>query len=183
MSRVCSRHKAPGGGSAIAALALCAAVALCAGVALGLPEDRDQPILVEANDGVYEPGRGVCVLTGSVRVDQGTLRLHAETVTLINADQQLARLVAEGTPAQPATLRQRLHPAEPFVTARASRIDYAVAEQRIELSGGAFLRRGDRELEGDVIRYDLNDGRVDAHSEQPGGVRMKWQPERGNSPD
>ena len=160
-----------------------AASALCAGAALGLPEDREQPILVEADEGVYEPERGVSVLTGSVRVDQGTLRLQADTVTLINADRQLARIVAEGAPEQPATLRQRVHPAEPFVTARAARIDYAVAEQRIELSGSAFLRRGERELEGDVIRYDLNDGRVDARSEQPGGVRMKWQPERGNSPD
>ena len=161
-----------------------ALLALAAGNAFGLPEDQEQPILVEADEGVYEPERGVSVLTGSVQVDQGTLRLQADTVTLVNSDDRhLARIVAEGEPERPATLRQRVHADEPFVTARASRIDYAVAEQRIELHGSAFLRRGERELEGDVIRYDLKDGRVDAHSDQPGGVRMKWQPERGNSAD
>ena len=159
------------------------ALALWALAAAGLPEDRDQPVVVEADDGIYEPQRGVSVLTGSVRVDQGTLRMQAQTVTLFNADRRLARIVAEGRPDEPATLRQRVHPDEPIVTARAGRIDYAVAEQRIELSGGAFMRRGDRELSGDVIRYDLKDGRVDARSDQPGGVRMKWQPEIGRSAD
>ena len=166
-----------------AAGAAALALALCAQTASGLPEDREQPLIVEADDGIYEPQRGVSVLTGSVRVDQGTLHMQAQKVTLFNADERLARIVAEGQENEPATLRQRVHADEPVVTARAGRIDYAVAEQRIELSGDAYVRRGERELSGDVIRYDLTDGRVDARSDQPGGVRMKWQPETGRSAD
>lgn len=159
------------------------ALALCAQTASGLPEDREQPLIVEADDGIYEPQRGVSVLTGSVRVDQGTLHMQAQKVTLFNADERLARIVAEGQANEPATLRQRVRAGEPIVTARAGRIDYAVAEQRIELSGDALVRRGERELSGDVIRFDLTDGSVDARSDQPGGVRMKWQPETGRSAD
>ena len=117
------------------------------------------------------------MLTGAVQVDQGTLRLRAATVTLSNGDDgELERIVADGTSEQPATFRQRLNADEPPVNARAQRIDYAVTEQRIELKGSAFLSQSDREFSGEVIFWDIEQGRVDARSDAPGGVRLKWQP-------
>ena len=142
-----------------------------------LPGDRNQPIHIQAGEGNYDPASGVSVLTGAVQVDQGTLRLRAATVTLSNGDDgELERIVADGTSEQPATFRQRLNADEPPVNARAQRIDYAVTEQRIELKGSAFLSQSDREFSGEVIFWDIEQGRVDARSDAPGGVRLKWQP-------
>ncbi len=144
--------------------------------AFALPEDAEQPIEIQADAGSYDPDRGVSVLTGAVQIDQGSLRMRAHTVTVSNDNRRVARIVAEGHADAPAEMRQRLRPGEPFVSARAARIDYSLAEERIELRGDAYLAQAEREFAGEVILYDVKAGRVDARSEQPGGVRLKWQP-------
>ena len=145
--------------------------------AWAVSSDREQPLHIQAGEGNYDSASGVFVLTGSVQVDQGTLRVRAATVTLSNGDDgELEHIVAEGTAEQPATFEQRLNADEPPVSARARRIDYAIREQRIELNGSAFLAQSDREFSGEVIFWDIEKGRVDAHSDEPGGVKLKWQP-------
>ncbi len=151
---------------------------LLAVAAHALPEDGQQPIHIQADAGSFDPNDGVSVLTGSVQLDQGTLRVRADSVTVSNRDRRLDRIIAEGGPDKPATFRQRLQPGEPFVNAHARRIDYAIAEERLELKGGAFLSQAGREFSGEVIFWDIKAGRVDARSDQPGGVRLKWQPEQ-----
>ena len=143
----------------------------------GLPGDQAEELVIQADEAVYDTKTGVNVLSGHVRIDQGSLRVEASRVTTTtNADGGLSRIVAEGAPERPATLRQRINPGEPLVTARAARVDYAVAEGHMELRGNAFLKQGDREVGGDVVSWDMKEGRVSARSNQPGGVTTKWQP-------
>lgn len=157
------------------ALALALGAAL---PALPLPEDSEQPIHIQADEGSFRQQGGVSVLTGSVKLEQGTLRVEAHSVTIESRQQRIERIVAEGRPDAPATFRQRISPGEPFVNAKAQRIDYMVAEERLRLSGDAQVVGNQREVSGAVILWDIKAGRVDASSEQPGGVRLKWQPEQ-----
>ena len=152
-----------------------AATALAA-ASFALPEDRQQPIQIQADESSFDAESGVSTLTGAVQIDQGTLRIMAETVTVTDDNGRLVRIVAQGEPASPATYRQRLNVGEPLVYAEAQEIDYAVGEERIELRGQALLTQADREFAGEAIFYDIKEGRVTARSEQPGGVRFKWQP-------
>ena len=156
------------------------ALALAAAAAFALPEDQEQPIRIQADRSESDARSGVAVLTGDVRVEQGTLRIEAERVTVTDRDGRLARVVAEGSADEPATFRQRLEAGEPIARARAARIDYQVAEQRIELEGGALLTQGEREFAGEVIVYDIAQGRVDARAERAGGVRVEWRPAPGD---
>lgn len=142
----------------------------------GLPGDSEQPIEIQADEGRYDPD-GTSVLTGTVQVEQGTLRLQAHRVTISTRDKRMHRIVAEGQPGVPVRFRQRLSLDEPVANGRANRSNYAVAEQRLELQGDAFLSVGEREFVGDRIFWDIKNGRVNARSDAPGGVRMKWQPE------
>ncbi len=151
--------------------------ALVAVSSFALPEDRQQPVHVQADESRFDAESGTSILTGAVQIDQGTLRIEAESVTIIDHDGRLVRIVAEGQPGNPATYRQRLNPGEPWTHAEAQQIDYAVAQERIELRGRALLTRADREFAGEAISYDIKEGQVTARSEQPGGVRFKWQPE------
>ena len=146
--------------------------------ALALPEDSEQPIHIQADEGSFHPQGGVSVLTGSVRLQQGTLRVEAHNVTIESRQQRIERIVAEGSPDSPATFRQRINAGEPVVNAKAQRIDYMVVEERLRLSGDAHVVGNHREVSGAVILWDIKAGRVDASSEQPGGVRLKWQPEQ-----
>ena len=157
-------------------LPIAAACAFAAALSFALPEDRQQPIHIQADESRFDAESGVSTLTGAVQIDQGTLRIMAETVTVTDDNGRLVRIVAEGEPDKPATYRQRLKVDEPLVYAEAQQIDYAVGEERIELRGQAFLTQADREFAGEAIFYDIKEGQVTARSEQPGGVRFKWQP-------
>lgn len=162
-----------------ALLAGLACALLVSPVARGLPGDSAQELVLQANEAVYDAKTGVNVLTGQVRIEQGSLRVEAHRVTTTtDADDRLSRIVAEGAPERPATLRQRINPGEPFITARAVRIDYAVTDGHLELHGEALLKQGEREVGGDVVAWDIEEGRVSARSNQPGGVTTKWQPKR-----
>ena len=141
----------------------------------GLPEDREQPIEIRADQARSEPD-GTSVLTGAVQIDQGTLSLAAERVTVATRDKRLHKIVAEGDSDEPVRFRQQIEADEPFANGYANHIDYAVTEQRLALRGDAFLSVGDREFEGDLITWNIEDGRVDAQSDNPRRTTLKWQP-------
>ncbi len=155
-----------------------ACVLALAGSLYALPEDSAQPIEIEADEGLlrYDPN-GTSVLIGNVQIEQGSLRLEAHRVTISSRDKRMHRIVAEGKPEEPVRFRQRLNVDEPFATGHASRADYTVAKERLELTGDAFLSVSGREFAGDVIFWDIKNGLVDARSSAPGGVKMKWPPE------
>ena len=137
-------------------------LALVAGPVSALPEDADQPVSIKADKGTADLNpNGVTELSGSVVVEQGTLRIAAHELTLTNRNGKLARAVATGDPDEPARLRQQVRADEPFVDAKAQTIDYRLADDRIELRGEAFLAKGDGEFEGGVIVYHLKDNRVE----------------------
>lgn len=141
-----------------------------------LPEDGEQPIHIEADEGTFNPD-GESVLTGAVALRQGTLRLAAHRMTLTARNRRLNRVVALGREGAPAMFRQQPRAGEGVVDARARRIDYAVAEQRIVLTGDALVVQADQEISADVIDWNIDAGRVQARSNEPGGVKLKWQPE------
>ena len=153
-----------------------AACVLVASLSFALPEDRQQPVHIQADESSFDTETGISTLTGAVQIDQGTLRIQAESVTVADDNGRLVRIVAEGEPGNPATYRQRLNVGEPVVYAEAQRIDYRVEQERIEFRGAAHLTQADREFAGEAISYNINEGRVTARSERPGGVRFKWQP-------
>lgn len=140
-----------------------------------LPEDSEQPIEIRADQARSEPD-GTSVLTGAVQIDQGTLSLAAERVTVATREKRLHKIVAEGDSETPVRFRQQIQVDEPFANGHANHIDYAVTEQRLALKGDAFLSVGDREFAGDLITWDIEDGRVDARSDDPRRTTLKWQP-------
>ena len=143
--------------------------------ATALPQDSDQPIEVRANEAQSDPD-GTSVLRGEVQIDQGTLRLNAELVTITSRDGHPSRIVAAGTSAAPVRFRQRLIPDAPFATGRATHVEYAVSDEHLLLEGDAFLAVDGREFAGDQIRWNVRDGRVSARAEADQGVTMKWTP-------
>ena len=141
-----------------------------------LPEDGEQPIEIRADRARSNPD-GTSVFTGAVQIEQGTLSLAAERVTVATRDKRLHNIVAEGDSNTPVRFRQQLQVDEPLANGHANHIDYAVTEQRLALKGDAVLSLGDREFAGDVITWDIKDGHVDARSDDPRGVTVKWSPE------
>lgn len=147
----------------------------CAGAPLAwaLPQDADQPIHIRADAAEMDQGTDQIVYRGGVRVDQGTLRVDADQITVQYEDQKVIRIVAQG---QPASYRQQLDKPEGEVVAEATTIVYLTREERLELQGTASLSQQGNEISGDTILYDMVAGKVEAVSGEGGSVRMVLQP-------
>ncbi|MBX3705109.1 MAG: lipopolysaccharide transport periplasmic protein LptA [Pseudomonadales bacterium] len=138
-----------------------------------LPGDADQPIHIRADAAEMDQTSERIVYRGAVRVDQGSLRVDAEQITVEYEDQKVVRIVAQGGP---ATYRQELENPSGEVVAQATNITYLTRDERLELHGGAFLSQQGNEISGDTIVYDMVAGRVEAVSGEGSPVRMVLQP-------
>jgi len=138
-----------------------------------LPQDADQPIHIRADAAEMDQISGEIVYRGAVRVDQGSLRVDADQITVEYEDQKVVRIVAEGGP---ASYRQQLENPPGEVVAQATTIVYLTRDERLELQGAASLTQQGNEISGEKILYDIVAGKVEAISGEGGSVRMVLQP-------
>jgi lipopolysaccharide export system protein LptA len=159
---------------AIAArIALTAAIAFATATARAQSPDADQPIHIRADTAELDETNGLAIYRGAVRMDQGSLRVTADTMTIALADEQVVKVTAEG---KQAHYQQRFEVDAPEVLADADTIVYHTQEERVELIGNAKLTQEPNEFSGEVINYDMRAGKVDAKSTASGGVRMVYKP-------
>lgn len=142
--------------------------------AAALPEDADQPIHIQADSAEYDQNGNRVVYRGSVRVNQGTLQVTAELMTIELQDgTKVIRITAEDTPAH---YQQQVEADKGLVKAQAKTIVYHTQDERVDLKGEANLEQEGSTLSGDVIVYDIVAGKVDATAEDDAPVRMVLQP-------
>ena len=158
------------------AVRLAAALLLAAAAAplAALPEDADQPIRILSKEMVYDEKAARAVYKGGVTVNQGSLQITADTVTVELEDQRVTRVTADGNPAY---YSQQLNEGASRVKADATTIVYHTRDERVHLQGRANLTQKGNEFHGELIEYDVRAGRVDAsggEAETP--IRMVLQP-------
>jgi len=142
--------------------------------AWALPEDADQPINIRADTVEYDQTGNRIIYRGSVQVDQGTLRVTAEIMTIDLQDgNKVKRITAEDTPAR---YQQQIEVDKELVRAEALTIIYHTQDERVDLKGAANLEQEGSTLTGDLIVYDIVAGRVDASATEEAPVTMVLQP-------
>jgi len=141
--------------------------------AFALPEDSDQPIHIRADSAELDQKGDRAIYRGSVQVDQGTLRVTADTMTIERENEKVVRIIAVGTPAH---YQQQVEADQEQVKANASTIIYHTRDERIDLKGNANLEQEGSTVAGDLIVYDIVAGKVDATSVGDTPVRMVLQP-------
>ena len=160
-------------------LAVAAVLAACCGRVDALPEDANQPIQIRADSAQLDENKNLVVYHGSVRMDQGTMRVTADTMTIELKDQLVVRITAEGDRAH---YQQQLKPDESMVYADAKVIVYFTQDERVQLTGNAYLTQNKNEFTGDEIKYDIRQGKVDAQATGNGKVQMILQPATVSKP-
>ncbi len=147
---------------------------LCVGgLAWALPEDAQQPIHIHSDSAELDQNKSVAVYHGSVRMEQGTMKVTGDTMTVELKDQLVVRIIAEGNPAH---YQQQVKPNESKVFADAKKIVYFTQEERVELTGNAYLTQDKNEFTGELIKYNVREGKVDAQANGQGNVQMILQP-------
>ena len=141
-------------------------------VAGGLSGSRADGASPAAGPSTGSPTKRV-IATGSVQIDQGSMRLEADRVVIESDGDRITLINAEGDLAR---YRQQLEPGADFVEARATNIIYHPVDQSIELVGRAWLAHDSNEFRGEVIKFDMRQGKIVAFGEKE-GVEMILQPE------
>lgn len=156
---------------------------LLAPSAMALESDRQQELIIEADQLEGNEQEKVTRLSGDVFLRQGTLNIRAETAVLHGPVKSLERLVVEGSP---ATLIQELEEREGTLHAEARRIEYDLTSRQLVLTGDAVVDQGNRHLTGERILYDLAADRVvgESGTESDGNrVRIRIEPESEPEPE
>jgi lipopolysaccharide export system protein LptA len=138
-----------------------------------LPADSQQPIHIRADNAEIDNNSKRVIYRGSVQVDQGTLRVTADEMTVEYQDQKVVRIVAIG---EPARYQQQLEADDEVVNADASTITYYTQDERVDLKGDASLEQEGSTVTGDFISYDIVDGKIDAAAEGDNRVQMVLPP-------
>jgi len=128
--------------------------------AWSLSADRNEPINIEADSATLHEKMGSSTYRGNIHLQQGTLHLHGDTMTVQMHDDRIEKIVLTGSP---ATYRQRSDNATEDQHAEAGRIEYYATEERLVLLGGARIwQSGDQEFSSERIVFNLADNTVNA---------------------
>ena len=150
---------------AIAALA-------CAPAVLAKSSDRNQTMDVKAESSdctVTE--NGPCVLTGNVRIVQGTMNIRAARADIRRAGGEPVSVRLTGSPAQ---LSQEMDNGG-TMNATAAQVDYDLQQDTVVFTGGAVVKQpGQGNMASERIVYNMRTGQVQAGGEK--GVHLQFEP-------
>ena len=120
--------------------------------AWALPEDREQPIRVQADSAELDDRQGVAVYRGDVVITQGTMKITGDTVTITqdsNGDVEVFTSIGK-----PAYYEQKPAVDKQIVKAYGLTIQYFAANERIVLLDQAKVVQEGNTFEGEKIVYD-----------------------------
>lgn len=141
-----------------------------------LPEDTQQEIRIASDKAFLDKPKGELVYTGNVRLNQGTLKIEADKVTIIRDETGLKQVVAEG---KPARYEQVLNKDQEKTKAYGETIIYITESKQLTLLNNAGLQKQGNEFSGERIVYLIDQQKVKAESPQEDQrIRMVIQPEK-----
>lgn len=132
------------------------------GAAIALSTDKDQPIEVEADSAELDDIKNVSVYRGNVIVDQGSIHMTGEIMTVYHTDEdELDHIILEGNP---ATYRQLPDDSQVHDEAEALRMEYHELKNLVILINKAVVTQDRLRFSGDRIEYDTELSQVRAWS-------------------
>ena len=124
----------------------------------GVHSRAQQIIDINAKTLLLDENNGISEYKGNVLFKQNTLRIKADTISLYYKDKKLVKALITGSPAD-----VQHHPDnEAEVHSQAEQMEYFVNENRLVLTGNAFVTQGSRHFSGQQIVYDTRQGTLSA---------------------
>ncbi len=152
------------------------ALLVCTGNAWARSADRNQPMDAESNQNTCTLGdAGQCVLTGNVKISQGSLNIAAAKATIFRANGDISRAFLSGSP---VTLNQQMDDGTPM-TAHATNVDYNLKTDIVVFTGNVQLDQPRGSMSGQRVVYNLKTGSIDSGGDAGGRVKMRVLPRTG----
>ena len=144
-----------------------------AGAAAGRTSDRNQPMDAESDqNSCVLSDAGQCVMTGNVRITQGSLDITAAKAVIYRANGDISRAVLTGGP---AVLKQQMDDGTPM-TAHARNVDYNLQNETVVFTGNVELQQPRGTMNGEHVVYNLKTGAIDSGGAGNGRVKMRILP-------
>ncbi len=156
--------------SLLALAAMCFSLCvLAAPAAHATKKITDEPIHINARAVEANERTGEAVYRGNVLIEQGPLSISADRVEIRSRKNKTDLIRATG---KPAKLQRRPEEGEDEIRAEADRIDYHVAEGKLDMTGNVSLHRGNDLFTGTAIHYDLDTKNLTATGEDDSDGRV-----------
>lgn len=135
------------------------AVSATSMTAMALPSDRNQPITLLADRATFNEKTGVTTYSGNVVIEQGTLKLQANSIVAnLNNQRKISSVNASGSPAK---FQQQLEAKRGIARGEAQKIVYNAESGIITLTGNAYLFQDGASIRGNTLRYSINKGDIE----------------------
>lgn len=164
--------------------------------ALSLESDANAEITIQSDRADFDRKSGVAIYVGNVILEQGTLLINADEITLYSdQNQQLYKAIAKG---KPAHFQQKMEGDKGLTKAQGHLITYMTQDKKISLLNEAVLEQEGNSFSGNYINYNIVNEQITAKGqvetqgpssdEQPSGrIKMIIQPaksaEKNNNED
>lgn len=140
---------------------------------LALPEDRKQPLQVQAQSMQWSNEQQQATYQGDVEVRQGELIIKSTQLTLVrNTNGELQKALAT-SPNNKAYMRDLPNSVKPEVEAWAETIDYLPAKNLVILTGQARLTQGADSFNGHKLTYNLSSQDIQAEQKNTQDSRVE----------
>jgi lipopolysaccharide export system protein LptA len=138
--------------------------------AQALEEDVNKPIEVEADSVEIDEGSGKSIYKGNVILIQGSIRLAADRITIIQHDTKSDQIIAVG---RPAVLTQKPANGKKPVKGHSKRMEYSVDSDILYLIGNATLIQDQDTFKSDRIAYDRKKSLIKGGTSAQGKQRVR----------
>lgn len=156
-----------------------AVVALSASISFALPSDRNQQLSLVADRATYNDKSGVTTYTGNVVIEQGTMKLQADSlVANLNSKKEIQTITAKG---RPAKFQQQMDANKGLARGEAQNIVYNADTGIITLTGNAYLYQDGSSIRGNSLKYSMNKGDVEAQGSSSNRVQIIIPPSSSKS--
>ena len=150
---------------------------LCWGAAIyALPSDNQKPITLQSDSAEFDHANGTTTYSGSVVMEQGSLKILADKVMIYGDANNVSRVIALGKPAE---FSQVPNLGDEPVVASGEKLEYRVDDKVLNLVTNARLKQEGSELTGPKIVYDVEQAVVragDSSRNEDGRIRMVIPP-------
>ncbi|HCM06268.1 MAG TPA: lipopolysaccharide transport periplasmic protein LptA [Oceanospirillales bacterium] len=137
---------------------------------MALDSDATQEITIHSDSAQFDRKTGTAIYTGQVVLEQGTLKITADQITLhSNEEKKLTQAIALG---QPAHFQQQMEDDKGLTKAQGGNITYLTLDKNITLLDNATLEQEDNVFTGETIIYNMLDETVSAK----GGTQTELAP-------
>ena len=135
-----------------------------------LKGDTNKPIEVEADSVEIDDGKSMSIYKGNVILTQGSIRLTADKITVIQHENKSDQIKAVG---RPARLTQKAEKGKKAIKGRSSRMEYSVDSDILYLIGNAILIQDKDTFKSDRIAYDRNKSLIKGGTSANGKQRVR----------